>query len=133
MKTVLQIARPYVHGSVSVSWIGEVLMRLHLCTDALSVNAVPVIIEGVLVCSGDEWRFESFGLQRMAPRIAWHVTGRQRGGLKTSRRNQERAREVILDVVSQWAGGRPQEIQLPRCAPESRAEGALLVEALGAC
>jgi hypothetical protein len=47
--------------------------------------------------------------------------------------NQEQVREVILDVVGRWAGERPQEIQLPRLEPESRADGAFLVELLGVC
>jgi hypothetical protein len=128
MKTVLQINRPYVHGSVQVSWIGEVLSRLHVCSDALAVNAVPVIIEGVLVRGRfDEWRAESFKVQRLVSKARTHTAC-----WRTSRRNQERAREVILSVVSTWAGGRPQQIQPSSHAPETGGEGALLIELLGA-
>jgi hypothetical protein len=63
MKTTIEINRPYVHGSVSISWIGdEVLNRLHVCSDALSVNVVPVLVDGVLTRSGNAGRFESFAL-----------------------------------------------------------------------
>lgn len=118
MKINLKIERPYVHGSVQLSWV-EPEPRVRVFSDALTVNGVPVIIEGVLVREGDVWRFASFAVQRATPKIDGHMSGREGGGIKTSRRNQERAREVILDVVSQWAGTPPPKPQPPRVAAES--------------
>ena len=107
MKTTLQIERPYVHGSVQLSWV-EPMQRVHIFSDALTINAVPVIIEGVLVREGDVCRFESFALQRL---LGYRPNGARGNGSgkTTSRRNQERAREVVLDVMSTWAGGRVQQ------------------------
>ena len=116
MKTILQIERPYVHGALQVSWIGEVLTRLHVCSDTLTVNNVAVIIEGVLVRRVDEWCAESFKVQRAG------ITFRNDcGKWKTSRRNQEKAHEVVLDVVSR-VGGRAidKKINHQACAPETR-------------
>lgn len=133
MKTTIAVNRPYVHGTLQVSWIGEVVSRVHVHADALTINKVPVIIESVLVCEGDVWRPESFSMQRVTRKSNYPFAARPHpsAGLKTSRRNQERAREEILNAVSAWAGGRPQEQMMSRAAEESRGEGAALVELLG--
>jgi hypothetical protein len=85
----------------------------------LTVNTVPVCIEGVLVCGRfDEWRAESFAVQRVTK--ATYSCGRRRGrAWTTSRCNQVKAREVILDVVREWAGAPPPKQQTPIVAAES--------------
>lgn len=137
MKIILQISRPWVHGTLQVSWVGEVLTRVHVLSDALTVNTVPVLVAGVLVCEGDVWRAESFKVNRVSSKPKGNRGTRRgvprgQGMWGTSRRNEERTREVVLDIVSKWAGGRVREIQPPMYAPETREDGALLVELLGA-
>ena len=126
MKTILQVNRPYVHGSLTITCVDE--SRARVQSFSLTVNAVPVIIEGVLVREGDVWRFASFGLQRATQATHSRGHGRGCGYWSTSRRNQERAREVILDVVSTWAGAPPPKPQPLRVAAES--DEGLLAELL---
>jgi hypothetical protein len=109
MKTILQIERPYVHGLVQITRNGD---RIHVVSNRLTVNGVPVIIEGVIVRGQlDQWRVESFKGQRAEPHVISVKLRRNWGeskSWKTSRRNQERAREEVLQAVALWAGGRPQ-------------------------
>jgi hypothetical protein len=109
MKTTIEINRPYVHGSVHISWVGEIKSRLHVFADSLSVNGVPVIIEGVLARGRlDVWSVESFSVRRLQPRPSAKVT-RHGAGHKVSRRNHERTQEEILRAVVLWAGDRHEE------------------------
>ena len=129
MKTTIEVNRPYVHGSVQISWIGEVKTRLHVFSDMLTVNAVPVIIEGVIVRGQlDQWRAESFAVQRVEQA---RVQNNRWGTFKTSRRNQERAREVITEVVSIWAGGRPQPKPAPVYSSDDEGGLAQLLGSIG--
>lgn len=129
MKTTLQIERPYVHGSVRISWIGQIKTRLHVFSDSITVNAVPVIIEGVLVCGRlDVWSVESFSVRRLQPRPSSKVI-RHGAGQKVSRRNHERTQEEILRAVVLWAGGRHEEHRLANVIVEEPGD---LAELLGA-
>jgi len=119
----LQIKRPWVHGSLMITRMDE--SRVRVQAFGLTVNTVPVNIESVLVCGRfDEWRAESFEVQRVSK--AGYTTGNSGSMWKPSRRNQEKAREVILDVVSEWAGTPPRPKPQPlRVAAEDCNDGIL--------
>jgi hypothetical protein len=109
MKATLQIERPYVHGVVQITRQGD---RIHVVSNTLTVNAVPVIIEGVIVRGQlDQWRMESFKVQRMERAKLYYG---KYGTFKTSRRNQERARDEVLRCVAEWAGGRQEPVERPQ-------------------